>query len=167
VPPNQNLRPPSEATATRRNAQWPQDPDVAARKKAAEEARIPRNFDSALGNNSTPTTKRLSLDEIRAGRIPGEGVPTTPQQLSTEETPRNIYGGLRTLRQLDAKDAEAKDAAGNLARAEPKREYLTDPPVGTRSPSDKAAFRATREGSLGAREAPSPYDLFRPQPNSR
>jgi hypothetical protein len=168
VPPNQNLRPPSEASAARRNnPQWPQDPDVAARKKAAEEARIPRNFDSSLGNNVTPVTKRLSLDEIRAGRIPGAGVPNEPQLLTTEETPRNLYGGLRTLRQLDEKDAQTRDTSGNLARAEPRREYLTDPPAGTRSPSDKAAFRATREGSLGARETPSPYDLFRPQPNSR
>ncbi len=167
VPPNQNLRPPSDSTASRRNAQWPQDPDVLARKKAAEEARTPRNFDSILGNNSTPTTRRLSLEEIRAGRIPGEGVPTTPQQLVTEDTPRNLYGGVAVLRQLDRKDAETRDNSGNISRVEPKREYLTDPPTGIRRPADNAAFRATREGALGPREAPSPYDLFRPQPNSR
>ncbi len=74
-------------------------------------------------------------------------------------------GGLATLREMDRQSATASN--GGPDRTEPRREFLTDPPTGLRRPADNAPFRATREGSLGVRQDPSPMDIFRDGPNSR
>jgi hypothetical protein len=160
VPPGQTLRPPQEAVAPdQRRANWPQDPDVLERRKAAEDARKPvirREAES-----------RLTLNEIRAGRVAGQEVPNTPQQASTDASRANIFGGLAALREMDKKSAQNLDTSGNLGRDEPRREFLTEPPKGLRKASDNAAFRATREGSLGARKDPSPFDIFKEDEKTR
>ncbi|MGL4634961.1 MAG: hypothetical protein ACRCWF_03185 [Beijerinckiaceae bacterium] len=71
VPPSQNLRTPSEALpADQRRANWPQDPDVLARRKAAEDARRPVFVpnDRELGRLMTPA-------EIRAQGRTANGAP--------------------------------------------------------------------------------------------
>jgi hypothetical protein len=167
VPPSQNLRPPAETVpAEQRRANWPQDPDVQARRRAAEDSRKPVDFSSTF--QPIGTSRRLTLEEIRAGRVAGAEVPRTPTSVGPRATEgfTNIYGGITTINELDKRDA-AKAANGDLARAEPKREFLTDPPTGLRRPADNAAFRATREGRVGTREEPKPYDIFREGPNTR
>jgi hypothetical protein len=162
VPPNQNLRPPVDAsTPDQRRANWPQDPDVLARRKAADE---PRMVDAITGRE-LPPAPRMSIDDVRAGRVAGQEVVRVPEPISTDESRANIMGGLRTLRELD-KQASA-ESNGNLSRQEPRREFLTEPPSGLRRPADNAPFRATREGSLGARPEVSPLDIFKEQPNTR
>lgn len=170
VPPNQqSLRPPVEARpADQRRANWPQDPDVIARRQAAEEARRPVNIDSVTGREM-PAPRRLTLEEIRAGRVSGAEVPrgnAVPQQANDPRGPMNVFGGLSALREMDQKDASGR-TSGELARAEPRREFLTDPPTGLRRPSDSAAFKATREGEVGPRPMPSPFDIYREGPNTR
>jgi hypothetical protein len=167
VPPNQNLRPPVEASATEnRRANWPKDPDAAERKRAAEEARKPRSVDSFVARDAA-TGRRLSVDEIRAGRVAGQEVVTEPQQsIDIVRERSNVFGGLAAIRELDRKDAQGKEG-GNLAREEPRREFLTDPPTGLRKPSDNAAFKATREGSLGVQQTPSPFDIYKEGPSTR
>jgi hypothetical protein len=174
VPQNQqSLRAPTESRpADQRRANWPQDPDVIARRQAAEDARKPVSLDTFIGANPQPT-RRLTNDEIRAGRVAGAEVPRAPQSLDTfldpagAGGPSNAYRGVTTINTLDRRNAETGLRPGELSRAEPKREFLTDPPSGLRRPSDAAAFRATREGQLGARQEASPYDIFRPQSNTR
>jgi hypothetical protein len=163
VPPSQNLRPPSEAAAPdQRRANWPQDPDVAARRQAAEDARKPVFVDSITGRDAQPT-RRMTPAEVRAGRVAGQEVNAVPRTNIDERSgnTNNVLLGVTGLREMDRRTAASADRSGNLSREEPKREFLTDPPSGTRRPADNAAFRATREGSLGAREQPSPYDIFR------
>jgi hypothetical protein len=175
VPPNQQaLRPPVDARpADQRRANWPQDPDVVARRQAAEEARRPRSTTSVTSrDDGSDLTRRLSPAEIRAGRVAGAELPRTPTSVdSSDRSPGganiNVFGGLAALRELDRRDAAAGRTSGELAREEPRREFLTDPPSGLRVPSDRAAFRATREGKVGAREEPKPYDIFREGPNTR
>jgi hypothetical protein len=166
VPPNTNLRTPSDrGTTEQRQANWPQDPEVVARRKAAEEARRPVMVDSVTGRE-LPPVRRMTVDEIRAGRVAGQEVVTRPQNPAWTDAERhNALGGVAALREMDRRAAPNPD--GNLSRAEPRREYLTDPPSGLRRPSDNAAFRATREGSLGTRAEPSPMDIFREGPNTR
>jgi hypothetical protein len=166
VPPNQNLRPPTEAAAAgSRRANWPQDPDIAERKRAAEEARRPRSVES-ITSRDPATGRRLTVDEIRAGRVAGQEVVREPEtNLDIVQRQSNVFGGLAALRDMDRKSAAGAD--GSLAREEPKREFLTDPPKGIRQPSDKAAFRSTREGSLGVQKDPSPFDIYKEGPNTR
>jgi hypothetical protein len=165
VPPSQNLRPPVEAAAPdQRRANWPQDPDVVARRKAAEEARKPIFVDSITGREINPS-RRLTVEEVRAGRVAGQEVVRTPQQYIDDRARANVMGGLVTLREMDRQSAGAND--GSIPRSEPRREFLTEPPSGLRRPADNAPFRATREGSLGTRPEPSPLDIFKEGPNTR
>lgn len=170
VPPNQQtLRPPVEARpADQRRANWPQDPDALARRQAAEEARKPVFVDSISGREVT--TRRMTLEEIRAGRVAGAELPRAgevPKQAEDWRGPTNIFGGLSALREMDRKDVAAGRNGENLPREEPKREFLTDPPSGLRRPSEAAAFKATREGRVGPRQDPSPFDIYREGPNTR
>jgi hypothetical protein len=171
VPPNQqNLRAPADARPTdQRRANWPQDPEVLARRQAAEDARKPVMIDSVSGREM-PIPRRMTNEEIRAGRVAGAEVPRgneIAQPAMDRFGPMNVLGGIRAIRDMDRRDAEAGRNSGNLARAEPRREFLTDPPTGLRRPSEAAPFRATREGDLGARKEPSPMDIFREGPNTR
>jgi hypothetical protein len=167
VPPSQNLRPPVDAAAPdQRRANWPQDPDVLARRKAAEDARKPVFVDSITGRE-VPPARRLTVDEVRAGRVAGQEVVRTPQQFQDDRSRANVLGGLATLREMDRQSAASGTPDGSLPRTEPRREFLTDPPTGIRRPADNAPFRATREGALGPRKEPSPLDIFREGPNTR
>jgi hypothetical protein len=166
VPPTQNLRPPSDASAAaNRRANWPQDPDVLERKKAAEEARRPRSTDSITARDPG-TGRRLTVDEIRAGRVAGQEVVREPEtgNLDIVQRQSNVFGGLAAIREMDRRSTGTE---ANLAREEPRREFLTDPPKGLRQPSDRAAFKATREGSLGVQKDPSPFDIYKETPNTR
>jgi hypothetical protein len=166
VPPTQNLRPPVEAgDVASRRTNWPQDPDVLERRRAAEEARRPRSTDS-ITSRDPATGRRLTVDEIRAGRIAGQEVVRTPDtgNLDIVQRQSNVFGGLAAIREMDRRSAGTE---ANLAREEPPREFLTDPPKGLRQPSDRAAFKATREGSLGVRQDPSPFDIYKEGPNTR
>ena len=168
VPPSTNLRPPVEsASPEERRANWPQDPDVAARRKAAADARKPVMVDSISGHEIGGPVRRLTPEQIRAGRVAGQEVTTVPQRPRYDDRDfQNVMGGLTTLREMDKQSAAAA-SSGNLDRTEPRRAFLTDPPAGLRRPADNAPFRATREGALGARPDPSPMDIFRDGPNSR
>jgi hypothetical protein len=165
VPPNTNLRPPAEGVAPdQRRANWPQDPDVVARRRAAEDARRPVMVDSVTGRE-IPGARRLTPDEIRAGRVAGGEVTAVPSNPKWNDADtHNVMGGLRTLREMDARSTQSD---GQLNRAEPRRAFLTDPPTGVRRPADNAPFRASREGDLGTRKEPHPLDIFRESPNTR
>jgi hypothetical protein len=161
VPPSQNLRPPVDAAAPdQRRANWPQDPD------AAEDARKPVFVDTISGREMT-TSRRMTVDEIRAGRVAGQEVVRAPQQMIDDRARANVLGGLTTLREMDQQIAGSGGKDGSLPRSEPRREFLTEPPTGLRRPADNAPFRATREGSLGTRPEPSPLDIFKEGPNTR
>lgn len=169
VPPSTNLRPPAEGGAPEsRRANWPQDPEAVARRKAAADARKPVMVDSVTGHEIGGPVRRLSPQQIRDGRVAGAEVGGVPQRPRYEDKDfHNVMGGLATLREMDRQSAASGVGSGNLDRTEPRREFLTDPPAGLRRPADNAAFRATREGELGTRKEPHPLDIFRDGPNTR
>lgn len=169
VPPSTNLRPPAEAAAPdQRRANWPQDPDVLARRKAAADAGKPVMVDSVTGHEIGGPVRRLSPQQIRDGRVAGQEVGGVAQRPRYDDKDfHNVMGGLTTLREMDKQSSATASADGNLDRTEPKREFLTDPPGGLRRPADNAAFKATREGEVGPRKDPHPLDIFRDGPNTR
>ena len=168
VPPSTNLRPPAEAGAPdQRRANWPTDPEVVARRRAAADAGKPVMVDSVTGEDIGGPVRRMSPQQIREGRVAGQELGGVAQRPRWDDKDfHNVMGGVNTLRQMDSKMATAS-SGDNLDRAEPRREFLTDPPVGLRRPADNAAFKATREGDLGSRKDPHPLDIFKDGPNTR
>lgn len=131
VPPKTELPAPRER-ASAANPNWPKDPDIAARKAAEEARKRPAKEDVGLSKNPL-----LSVDEMRAGRKPGAGVPTGPE--------RNIIDrphlSLQEMRELDAKSRVVAAPSG----VEQPRRWLTDPPSGYRKPAPGAPVVAPDE----------------------
>jgi hypothetical protein len=132
--------PAPQAPGTKRNAQWPNDPDVAARRAAAADARRPVNH-----NNAVVSGGALSQDELRRGKIDqGPQQDTRSNCSALSNNPDCLYAPWSVL----AVKKEGSDASDTVvAGQEPPRRYLTDPPSGYRqatrttkaTPSGKAA----------------------------
>jgi hypothetical protein len=156
VPPKIQLRPPEEP-ASKRNAAWPNDPDVQRRRAREAEAKIPKTERDSYKLDQNP---RLSIDDIRAGRREGANVNTTPKPVYGENSREEIWLSPDKLRALDRKTAPDKVAAG----VEPDRRYLTDPPTGYRLPSANAPIAAPR-GAITVKqtdnEEASPYEMWK------
>ncbi len=127
------LRNPEDPEAHERNPSWPVDPDVTERKK--EQARRRAPAPELLAGQSVDG-RRLSMDEIRAGRAP-VGAQMTEGSWGNDKT------GIRL--------SPSEWAAGTPANApsyppgtEPPRRYLTDPPKG-RQAAAGAPMKRTQE----------------------
>lgn len=138
VPPKLDLRtPPAAGGAEARNPQWPRDPDVLEARRRQAAARVPtteterRRFNEDSGG-------RLSVDEIRAGRRAGAGVPTEPVYRHGDSSRAESWVNPETLR------AKPKDTPV-VAGVEPDRQTLTEPPTGYRKPAPGARVRADSE----------------------
>jgi len=169
VPPQMTMRPPADAAAPdQRRANWPQDPDVMARRKASADAGKPVMVDAVTGHEIGGPVRRLTPAQIRDGRVAGQEIGGVAQRPRYDDKDfHNVMGGLTTLREMDKRSEATASADGSLDRSEPRREFLTDPPTGLRQPAANAAFKATREGDLGARKDPHPLDIFRDGPKTR
>jgi hypothetical protein len=115
LPPKMDLPAPAPGGgAEARNGNWPNDPDVAARRKAAAEARTPYTNSEAYKLNEG---KRLSIEEMRAGRNPNNYAKQAP---------------VKTDRQADI-SRMTPDELRSFAKVELQgdgleRRYLSDPP---------------------------------------
>jgi hypothetical protein len=136
LPPKMDLRPPvSGGGAEARNADWPKDPDVAARRKAAIEAKTPYTSSELYKNTEG---KPLSIDEIRAGRNPNNRV-TSPGLVGgqAENNTRLTPDELRSF----STDKQVELQGDGL-----ERRYLSDPPGGLlKSAGGGPLPRATRD----------------------
>ncbi|MCG7392242.1 hypothetical protein MHY87_04915 [Microvirga sp. ACRRW] len=119
---------PNGAEAT--NANWPKDPDVAARRRAAVEAKTPVTNTEAYKLNEG---HRLSIDEIRAGRNPNQRV--GPPQGSGENS-RMSPDELRAF----STDKKVELSGDGL-----ERRYLSDPPQTLLKAAPGAALKATAD----------------------
>lgn len=126
VPPKTELRTPAQGAAA--NPDWPSDPEVTAKRRAAEEARRPATESDVRrmsGNNP-----RLSPWEMQAGRV-------ASHELSTPGSHRGDNAGVKlTPDELRAGKKSADD--GKLANEEPSRRLLTEPPSGLRRSTAKS-----------------------------
>lgn len=138
VPPTgTRLRTPEEAAANR-NGQWPQDPDVLAKKRRAEQAKLPSGY------QANETRDRLLVDPATGQRRNNmAGVPTQRggNVLSDGTNPATIL----TREQVGRINATAEPEQKLRPGVEPSRQYLTDPPKGYRRAAAGAPVKATLE----------------------
>jgi hypothetical protein len=144
VPPNSTL-PRPQAPASTRNAAWPNDPDVAARRAEAEGARSPFRSDPNLG--SSPG---LSQAELRRGRTSRDtGRPVVAEE---QNNYNNQIAPIQSGRELAAR--RNQEMADQLVYGqEPPRRTLSDPPVGYRKPAGTAPIGPGRGGPVEDRQA--------------
>jgi hypothetical protein len=134
VPPKLELRPPVASGSVRaRAANWPQDPDMLARREEEEDARRPageRRADRGSRINATMTS-----EEIRAGTRPGAaGTVANPVQHEKNAT----------LSPSEMARMDRRKPPELASTEEPDRRNLTDPPAGYRKPNPNA-MRASVE----------------------
>jgi hypothetical protein len=160
LPPKASL-PTPVAPARQRNAEWPKDPEVVAQKRRESAERVPITEDERY--RMLQGNPRLSVDELRAGRRAGVGIPTEPATRVNDNNSRDVLlvhpDVLRGQRQAVDGEGDARDP-----RTEPKRKALTEPPSGFRMPSDRAVMRNDFEPTLRPDEA-DPIGYIRQQNN--
>jgi hypothetical protein len=138
VPPSSALPRPQEPNAER-TAAWPNDPDVAARRAAAEDTFMPATRREKYRENQRPL---LSQDELRRGRLPGQGYGPGPSRSS--DTYEENIGPIRVGKELAARQS-ADDTSRLVYGSEPQRRFLSDPPTGYRMPAGTAPLGPGRD----------------------
>jgi hypothetical protein len=140
LPPRMDLRDPAQPGSARAgNGQWPNDPDVAERRRRAAEAQTPATETDAYRMNGRNT--RLTVDEMRAGRRAGAEVPNAPV------APKSDNGHWMNPDVLRAQHAQGRSSEvgdGN----EGTRRSLTEPPSAYR----RSATGQPIKGSFGVTE---------------
>jgi hypothetical protein len=167
VPPNRDLPvPAAEGSLAARNPAWPVDPDEQRRKAArkAKAERRPHNMDPAGGEEGNP----LKPSELAAGRTDRPAMKTSQgsaDEHSPEMTPSELgyTGGLWSsiLGVGKAVGLADKSETATFVR-EPRRNVLTEPPAGYRTPSpvqpygidgktmnEKATVKDRQSGDIG------------------
>jgi hypothetical protein len=137
VPPSMKLPAPQQRAA-QRNAAWPNDPDVAARRSANANALLPATEREKYREQRNPV---LSQEELRRGRDPSQRV-TVPYKPASENANEQLIQPIIVGREIAAQ-RNAKDDLSTLDGVEPPRKYLSDPPSGLRRPL--AGVARTRE----------------------
>jgi hypothetical protein len=120
LPPSMNLPAPAAGGgAEARNGNWPKDPDVAARRKAAAEARTPWTSSEAY---KLSEGRRLSIEEMRAGRNPNNIATTAPVRSGAQADMSRMTPD--ELRSYATSDDNVKLQGDGL-----ERRFLSDPPA--------------------------------------
>jgi hypothetical protein len=140
LPPRLDLpEPVAPGSAQARNPQWPADPDVVSRRRQEAEAQLPAGTDEK--SRITRGHGRLSVEEIRAGRVAGASLPNEPVKRSDRSwIPPDV---LRAQHQMHRTTAAANEGP---------RRSLTEPPAAYRQSATgqpiKRSFEApVRENS--------------------
>ncbi|WP_162820391.1 hypothetical protein [Microvirga calopogonii] len=146
LPPKMDLPAPASGGAEARNGNWPKDPDVAARRKAAAEARTPYTSSELYKNTEG---KRLSIEEMRAGRNPnasaGPQAPVGRQADIARMTPDELR-------------AFTKDEKPELQGNGIDRRYLSDPPGDLLRAQGGGKLKASADPVIsGDPDSPSAY----------
>ena len=140
VPPANKLQDPARP-ASERSAQWPNDPDVAARKAAIKDSLIPATEREKYILGQRPL---LSQEELRRGKIDAS-TPRAPVRSAFDETPyETMVQPILTGRELALRKNAQNESQAALG-AEPPRRYLSDPPPGLRKPVGTGAFSTTQD----------------------
>lgn len=132
LPPKMELRTPANPASVEQIANWPKDPDVIAARKAAEEARTPagrREIDRLSEG------RRLSIEEIRAGRNPAVRTTTVDAAANDRRSDKSRMEP-DELRAFDKREAK-------LSGKGIERKYLSDPPGDLLKAADGAPLKAT------------------------
>lgn len=153
LPPKMELRAPAPSSSAEvRDPNWPKDPDAAARRKAAAEARTPYTDSDLYKNNEG---KRLSIEEMRAGRNPNNYQAGTPGPVGRQADKSLMSPD--ELRSFSKKDEDVKLSGDGL-----ERRYLSDPPSGLLKAAGGAPIRASVDPKPSG-DPDSPYAFQREQ----
>ncbi|TVR10563.1 MAG: hypothetical protein EA385_03225 [Salinarimonadaceae bacterium] len=117
LPPNMELRPPVDPETVRSDPQWPNDPV----------ARAQRERETA-GFSRPDTSRPLTIEEMRAGRLPGSARPNNAMPLSDAEFGRPLSPD--ELRAMDPR--QRRDAGESVGLT---RRSLSDPPSALLQPA--------------------------------
>lgn len=130
VPPKNQLPAPQAPTGPR-NAAWPNDPDVAARRQARTDRNTP--VQSRIGKNDTDL---MTPGQLRGGpRTASNAYQGLP--LGARNVNSNSEELIGPTRQMNAIDANRAMSLNNLRPGEePERKSLSDPPRGYRQPTE-------------------------------
>ena len=138
VPPSgAKLRTPEDATAGR-TAKWPQDPDVLAGKRRAEEARAPTFITQDRDVRADLVGPDVGRKRNANAGVPNRGGASAGGEGSNPAT-------MLTPDQVRAALASSGDASAQPSGVEPSRQYLTEPPKGYRRSAAGASTKATVE----------------------
>jgi hypothetical protein len=148
LPPKMDLPPPAPGGGVEaRNPNWPKDPDVAAARKAASEARTPYTSTELYKNSEG---KRLSIEEMRAGRNPNNYVSSAPGPVG-RELDKSVMSP-DELRALTPKDNVKLEGDGL------ERRYLSDPPGGLLKAASGAPLKVSRDPQpIGDPDSPQAF----------
>ena len=115
LPPKIQLRPPASPTDLEARGNWPKDPDLVAARREAYEATAPEPLTQRYRNSEA---KRLSIEEIQAGRRVGRDAPFDPAA-------NDRRSDISRLSPVELRSFSTKETA---ARDSLERQSLTDPP---------------------------------------
>lgn len=128
VPPKTGL-PQPQAPAADRNAAWPNDPDVVARRKEAAERNKP-----SLSLPWQSEEPRMTPGQLRGGPRTATNNAAAPGWRHEDDTTQML---ISPTMQMRANDARRQESLNNLRPGEePDRKNLTDPPSGYRKPTE-------------------------------
>lgn len=129
VPPAMKMPKPQERVAER-NAAWPNDPDVAAKRAATANILLPATEREKYRLDRNPL---LSQDELRRGRNPG-ATADAPYRPAGENAYEQMIQPIIVGREITARKNAKDDDVVALGSGEPPRRYLSEPPSGMRKP---------------------------------
>jgi hypothetical protein len=157
LPPSMDLPAPAQGGgAEARNGNWPKDPDVAARRKAAAEARTPWTSSEAYKLNEG---RRLSIEEMRAGRNPSNIATTAPART----------GAQADMSRLTPDELRSYATSGDNVKLQGdglERRFLSDPPAALLKAQGGGRLKASADAVVNG-DPDSPQAFIRQQQERR
>ena len=155
LPPKTELREPMASSLATADPQWPNDPDVAARRRKAADERRPV-LDSEIRRMSD-RDPRLTNQELAVGRTDRREASLPPRALGERAGVMLSPDELRAMGKRGGDD-EVSGAP------EPNRRTLTDPPSGMRRSARGGEVRATYDPKIDQQQQDaSPLNWIRRQ----
>lgn len=140
VPPKSSLPSPQER-ANVRAGNWPNDPDLERRRRAAEADQEIFLFTGVARAQRDKADIRLSPDELSRGRVAGQasdGQPINPRNSLLDDRGSGlVFDPIRQMRENDLRLNAAKQELP--VGSEPPRRNLSQPPSGLRAPTQRVA----------------------------
>jgi hypothetical protein len=156
IPPKTDLRPPVDRRAETANAQWPNDPDIAAAKQKAAVDRMPATQSET--RRMADRNARLTPEELRAGTKAGAGIPDAPVVRHGDNSRDGYWVNPNVLRSQSKVVEEAAVGPGG----EPERRSLVEPPTGYRRSANNEKIKNDAEPVIreSDNEQASPMSFF-------
>lgn len=130
--------------ASAASPQWPKEPEVAARERAAAERKLPKG--NQVQGRYEDNNATLSIDEMRAGRRADANVTRDAERKPGDNSRDDWWvNPLDLMRGVSTEKSEP-------SQIEPSRDVLTDPPKGYRQAPKKVARGSTDPVNNPSRE---------------